>query len=388
MRGEEALVTLEKSHAAHAYLSSKIYRTPLASAQRIGQMTKPHVRRLKAERQQKTGSFNLRGAAIKNGRRMTRCGASPLRSRPIALLLGALTLTVTLAGCGETLSAPFATPTAPAPTATSTNPGTPAPKIAARAAYLMNAQTGEIYLSVNAETPVALASTTKIMTALAAIQFFLSVDLPVKIGADAVAMNTNGNSVAKLRLGDRLTLREALYAPMLPSGDDAAVAIADAVAGSQEKFTGLMNSEAASLGLRHTSYLNVSGLDPDDGSDCARKYGNCSSAHDLVILAKYAMANPEFRAIVSTVVFTLPATDRHGRYMWTTTNNLLTSRRYDGIEGVKTGHTENAGYCLVFEAAHMDKRLVGVVLGEQTDDGRFADAAALLDWGFGAQKAP
>ena len=74
--------------------------------------------------------------------------------------------------------------------------------------------------------------------------------------------------------------------------------------------------------------------------------------------------------------------------MWTTTNNLLTTKHYDGVEGVKTGHTENAGYCLVFEAAHTDKRLVGVVLGEQTDAGRFADAAALLDWGFGSQQAP
>jgi D-alanyl-D-alanine carboxypeptidase (penicillin-binding protein 5/6) len=375
MRGEEALVTLEKSHAAHACLSGRVYRTPFVSAQLIGQMTKPHVRRLKAERQQKTGSFKQHGA-------------SHPCSLPIALLLGALTLTVTLAGCGEALSAPIAMPTVSKQAATSTIPGAPPPEIAARAAYLMNAQTGEVYLSVNAETPVAIASTTKIMTALAAIHYSSSLDLPVKIGADAVAMNTNGNSVAKLRLGDTLTLREALYALLLPSGDDAAVAIADAVAGSQEKFAGLMNREAASLGLRHMSYLNVSGLDPNNGSDCARMYGNCSSARDLVMLAKYAMANPEFRAIVSTVVFTLPATDRHGRYMWTTTNNLLTKKYYDGIEGVKTGHTENAGYCLVFEAAHLDKQLVGVVLGEETAAGRFTDAAALLDWGFGAQKAP
>ena len=179
------------------------------------------------------------------------------RSRLIALL-GALTLLVTLAGCGETLSAPFATPTAPAPTATSSIPRVSAPKIGARSAFLMNAMTGEVYLSVNADTPVAMASTTKIMTAMAAIQFSPSLDLPVKVGADAVAMNTNGNSVAFLKEGDTISLREALYALLLPSGDDAAVAIADAVAGSQARFVGLMNLEAALLGMRHTRYVNVS----------------------------------------------------------------------------------------------------------------------------------
>jgi D-alanyl-D-alanine carboxypeptidase (penicillin-binding protein 5/6) len=299
------------------------------------------------------------------------------RSRPI-LLLGLLILIVALAGCGETLSAPFATPTAPAPTATPSIPQTPAPKIAARSAFLMNATTGEVYLSVNADAPVAMASTTKIMTAMAAIQFSPSLDLSVKVGVDAVAMNTNGNSVAHLRLGDTITLREALYALLLPSGDDAAVAIADAVAGSQAKFVGLMNLEAALLGMRHTRYVNVHGLDED---------GHYSSARDLTLLADYAMANADFRAVVSTPDYTLPKTAQHTNYDWPTTNNLLTTQRYDGIQGVKTGHTEAAGYCLVFEAAHTDRRLVGAVLGEKTDPGRFADATALLDWGFGAKAA-
>jgi len=294
-------------------------------------------------------------------------------------LLGALTLLVTLAGCGETLSAPFATPTAPAPTATSSIPRVSAPRIGARSAFLMNAMTGEVYLSVNADTPVAMASTTKIMTAMAAIQFSPSLDQPVKVGQDAVAMNTNGNSVAFLKEGDTVSLREALYALLLPSGDDAAVAIADAVAGSPARFVGLMNLEAALLGMRHTRYVNVHGLDED---------GHYSTARDLTLLADYAMANPDFRAFVSTAHYVLPATALHRDYTWDTTNNLLTKNdHYDGIEGVKTGHTENAGYCLVFEAAHTDRRLVGVVLGEKTDAKRFTDATALLDWGFGAQKA-
>jgi D-alanyl-D-alanine carboxypeptidase (penicillin-binding protein 5/6) len=293
-------------------------------------------------------------------------------------LLGALTLLVTLAGCGETLSSPFATPTAPAPTATSSIPRVSAPRIGARSAFLMNAMTGEVYLSVNADTPVAMASTTKIMTAMAAIQFSPSLDLPVKVGADAVAMNTNGNSVAFLKEGDTITLREALYALLLPSGDDAAVAIADAVAGSQTRFVGLMNLEAALLGMRNTRYMNVHGLDED---------GHYSSARDLTLLADYTMTNADFRAVVSTKDYKLLKTAQHKDYDWPTTNNLLTTKYYDGIEGVKTGHTENAGYCLVFEAAHTDRRLVGVVLGEKTDAGRFTDATALLDWGFDAQKA-
>jgi D-alanyl-D-alanine carboxypeptidase (penicillin-binding protein 5/6) len=191
-------------------------------------------------------------------------------------------------------------------------------------------------------------------------------------------MNTNGNSVAFLKEGDTITLREALYALLLPSGDDAAVAIADAVAGSQARFVGLMNLEAALLGMRHTRYVNVHGLDED---------GHYSTARDLALLADYAMATADFRAVVSTAKFTLPETAQHRDYEWDTTNNLLTTKHYDGIQGVKTGHTEEAGYCLVFEAAHTDRRLVGVVLGEKTDAGRFTDATALLDWGFGAQKA-
>jgi D-alanyl-D-alanine carboxypeptidase (penicillin-binding protein 5/6) len=305
--------------------------------------------------------------------------ASTLGRSQLSALLGALTLLLALAGCGETLSAPFATPTAPAPTATSSIPRASAPRIGARSAFLMNAMTGEIYLSVNADTPVAIASTTKIMTALAAIQFSPSLDLPVKVGQDAVAMNTNGNSVAFLKLGDTITLRDALYALLLPSGDDAAVAVADAVAGSQARFVGLMNLEAALLGMRHTRYVNVHGLDED---------GHYSTARDLTLLADYAMANADFRTVVSTARHVLPATALHRDYTWDTTNTLLTKTdHYDGIEGVKTGHTENAGYCLVFKAAHTDRRLVGVVLGEKTDAGRFTDATALLDWGFGAQKA-
>jgi D-alanyl-D-alanine carboxypeptidase (penicillin-binding protein 5/6) len=293
-------------------------------------------------------------------------------------LLGALTLLLALVGCGETLSAPFATPTAPAPTATSSIPRVSAPRIGARSAFLMNAMTGEVYLSVNADMPVAMASTTKIMTAMAAIQFSPTLDLPVKVGQDAADMNTNGNSVAFLKVGDTITLREALYALLLPSGDDAAVAIADAVAGSQERFVGLMNLEAALLGMRHTRYVNVHGLDED---------GHYSTARDLALLADYAMANNDFRTVVSTKDYKLPTTAQHKDYDWPTTNTLLTTKYYDGIEGVKTGHTENAGYCLVFEAAHTDRRLVGVVLGDKTDAGRFIDATALLDWGFGAQKA-
>ncbi len=303
------------------------------------------------------------------------------RSRLIALL-GALTLLVTLAGCGETLSAPFATPTAPAPTATSSIPRVSAPKIGARSAFLMNAMTGEVYLSVNADTPVAMASTTKIMTAMAAIQFSPSLDLPVKVGADAVAMNTNGNSVAFLKEGDTITLREALYALLLPSGDDAAVAIADAVAGSPGAIRRADEPGGGAAGDAPHALCERT------RARSRRHDATTSTARDLALLADYAMANPDFRAVVSTAHYVLPATALHRDYTWDTTNNLLTKNdHYDGIEGVKTGHTENAGYCLVFEAAHTDRRLVGVVLGEKTDAGRFTDATALLDWGFGAQKA-
>ena len=275
---------------------------------------------------------------------------------------------------GASLASEDAPPTSPYAELT---PGD-APKIYAYAAYLIDPHTGEVFYSKNALNEVAMASTTKIMTAIVALTFGKP-DQKITIGQDAVAEQNGENSVAFLTGGDTLTLKDLLYALLLPSGDDAAVAIADGVAGSQTSFVRLMNMEAALLGLDHTHYTNVHGLDAD---------GHYTTVGDLARIAGIAMENfPVFAEIVKTPVYTV-TTSRHGQYTWYTTNELLTSFAYKGVIGVKTGHTGNAGFCLVFAATRDGSTLVGVLLGEQDETGeqRFRDATALLSWGFAREQ--
>ncbi len=253
-----------------------------------------------------------------------------------------------------------------------------APKIYASAAYLIDARTGEVFYAKNALKEVAMASTTKIMTAIVALTFGKP-DQKITIGADAFAQQNGENSVAFLSKGDVLTLHDLLYALLLPSGDDAAVAIADGVAGSQDNFVRLMNLEAALLGLDHTHYANVHGLDAPN---------HYTTVGDLARIASIAMNNfPIFAEIVKTPVYRL-RTPLHGEYTWTTTNELFTSFAYKGVTGVKTGHTGNAGYCLVFAATRGNSTLIGVLLGEQDMSGeqRFVDATGLLNWGFSREQ--
>lgn len=238
--------------------------------------------------------------------------------------------------------------------------------------YLMNPDTGGVYVATNASTPQAMASTTKIMTALVAVSYG-RLDQRITVGADAMLPKTDNASVAGLKQGEVFTLSELLYALLLPSGDDAAIAIADGVAGSQANFVLLMNSEAQMLGLRHTHYANVHGLDAP---------GQYSSAVDLARLTVRALEEPILATVVETPVMVLPASSDHPKLTLRNTNVLLFPPAYQGIIGVKTGFTGKAGYCLVFAAQRPEGRLIGVVLGEPKDGSRFADARALLNWGF------
>lgn len=250
-----------------------------------------------------------------------------------------------------------------------------APVDTAAAAVLLDPDTGEVYFAQHADDERAMASTTKIMTALVAITYG-NLDQPMTVGADIAQLDGTGASVAYLQQGDVLTLRQLLYGLLLPSGDDAAIVIADGVAGSQTGFVYLMNDEAHLLGLTHTHYENVHGLDAD---------GHYSSALDLARLASFALRDPTFAQIVGTATYTLPATTNHQAYQWSNTNQLLFPPVYPGVIGVKTGSTGNAGECLVFAAQGSTGRLVGVVLDEPDTYSRFTDARALLDWGFVAQ---
>jgi D-alanyl-D-alanine carboxypeptidase (penicillin-binding protein 5/6) len=295
--------------------------------------------------------------------------------------------------------APQATPTvaplqlqpAPKPTPVLTITGKPA-KIAAQSAYLLDAKTGRTLFDFNGEEPRPMASTTKIMTAIIAIQSG-NLNMLVTIHQDAYnEWFLHDGSNAQLVVGDRITLKDLLYALLLPSGDDAAIAIADAIAGSPANFVNIMNIYAYRLHLYQTHYINPDGLTyyQPNGQPVP---GHYTTAYDLVRLATYAMQLPLFAQIVKTLHYTLPATATHHAYNWTNTNNLLGpnledptgASTYTGAIGIKTGFTLEAGYCLVFAAKRAGQYLIGVVLFSTNTDPnqRYRDATVLLNWGFG-----
>jgi D-alanyl-D-alanine carboxypeptidase (penicillin-binding protein 5/6) len=266
-----------------------------------------------------------------------------------------------------------------APQAVLTPKGTPG-HFTASEALLMDADTSTILYEKNGETPVPMASTTKIMTALIAIQSG-KLDQMVTIGPDApLEVKANNGSTAFLIVGDKIKLQDLLYALMLPSGDDAAVAIADAVAGSTQNFVTIMNVEAQRLHLYSTHYDNPDGLQPTDNQGRPIFGLHYTTAYDLARLAQYAMRLPLFEQIVQTKTYTLPATSTHHAYKWDSTNELLGV--YKGMLGIKTGTTPEAGECLVFAAKRNGHTLIGVVLHSSTDASRFKEAQEMLNWGF------
>lgn len=249
----------------------------------------------------------------------------------------------------------------------------PLPVLQARIAYLVDMQNGHVLYDIHGEQAAPMASTTKIMTAMIAIQTG-NLDQEITVKRDAyLHVIELGSSNAGLVPGEQFTLRELLYGLMLPSGGDAAIAISDALAGSPENFVVRMNLFASRLHLFQTHYTNVDGLTSEDT--------HYSSAVDLVKLASYALNNPVFRQIVDTPKYTLSATSQHGAHIWTNTNTLLNT--YKGMLGIKTGHTDLAGYCLVFEAQRDGHSLIGVVLNSPDQAIRDQDVTKLLDWGFG-----
>lgn len=275
------------------------------------------------------------------------------------------------------------TPT-PKPTPILTARGTP-PAITASESILLDNDTGHILYESNGEKPVPMASTTKIMTALIAIQAG-DLNTPVTIHQDAInEVILNDGSSANLHVGDQITLRDLLYGLMLPSGDDAAIAIADAVGGSTANFVNLMNLFAYRLHLFQTHYINPDGLTYYDANRQPIP-GHYTTPYDLVRLANYAMNIPLFAQVVHTQHYALAATSSHHSYTWDNTNLLL--KTYSGATGIKTGFTLEAGECLVFSATHSDHHLIGVVFHSIDAAHRFSDAKILLDWGFGLPLLP
>jgi D-alanyl-D-alanine carboxypeptidase len=236
------------------------------------------------------------------------------------------------------------------------------PTLSARAAVVIDEASGAVLFAKDAHLRLAPASLTKIATAAVALEQG-DLDQPVDVTIDSTAMR--GSSVMGLLPGDRFTLRDLLYGLMLPSGNDAALAIGRAISGSDGAFVQQMNLLAARLGLQDTHFVNAHGLS-------AR--GHLTSAYDLAILARYAMSVPGFAAIVAT-----PAWEANGSRTIELTNVNTMLGSYPGADGVKTGFTNQAGKTLVASATRDGHRLYAVVLNAPDRD---KDGAALLDWAF------
>ena len=234
----------------------------------------------------------------------------------------------------------------------------------AEAAALIDVTSGRILYSKQGDKQMRIASLTKIMTAIVAIENSKLSDM-VKVSRNAAGKE--GSSIY-LKLGEEMSMNHLLYGMMLRSGNDAATAIAEHVGGTVEGFAYMMNEEARLIGMTRSSFKNPSGLDAD---------GHYSTANDMAKLAAHALHNPIFRDIVKTKVKKAPNPNEAWDYTWLNKNKMLTL--YEGADGVKTGYTKTAKRCLVSSATRNGQQLAVVTLNDGDD---WADHAKLLDYGF------
>lgn len=242
-----------------------------------------------------------------------------------------------------------------------------APQITAPEAIVIDGWTGAVLYAKHANAMRAPASTVKIMTALVVLQHHVPLSRVVSVGATAVSY---GGSTAGLYAGERMTVWNLLHGMLLPSGNDAAIALSQTLAPTPQQFARLMNDQAVRLHLWHTHYLTPNGFDLP---------GQVTSARDLANLTRAAMQSPTFAAIVDTRVWTARAADGRGYHVWQSLNRLLWTSKL--VDGVKTGTTPAAGACLVSSARKGGRWIIAVNLGSSSA-GRFSDGAALLSYGF------
>ncbi|MBQ2718954.1 MAG: D-alanyl-D-alanine carboxypeptidase [Clostridia bacterium] len=240
----------------------------------------------------------------------------------------------------------------------------PSAVLSAECAVLTDATTGRILFGKNADKRHPMASTTKIMTALVALER-CPLDTVVTIRLEAVGVE--GSSVY-LKAGDRYTMEALLHALLLQSANDAAEAIAYAVAGGVEPFVALMNEEAAALGLTDTHFDNPHGLDGDT---------HYTTAAELAAITRKALEHPDLARIVSTRRYVFATVEGESARTLINHNKLL--HLYEGAVGVKTGFTKRCGRCLVSAATRDGLTLIAVTLDAPSD---WHDHAALLDYGY------
>ncbi len=254
-------------------------------------------------------------------------------------------------------------PPPPRLTARNTVLGYAPPPIMAKAAYLIDLKTAQVLFAKNANQRLPMASTTKITTAIVALQHSHIGDL-AWVSKRAASI---GESTMVLSRGERLTVEQLLYGLLLNSANDAAVTLAEHVSGNEERFVGLMNRLARKLHMRDTHYVTAHGLD-------AR--GHYSSAHDLAVIARYAMRNATFRRIVATINYHIPKTKHNADHWLASVNRVM--YWYPGVDGVKPGDTDYAGLCQVVSAWRNGRHVLAVLLHTPN---LVTDVRNLLDYG-------
>ncbi|MEE1321344.1 MAG: D-alanyl-D-alanine carboxypeptidase family protein [Acutalibacteraceae bacterium] len=237
------------------------------------------------------------------------------------------------------------------------------PETSAKSSILLNADTNEVLYEKNAHEFMSMASTTKIMTSLLAVE---SGKMLEHITAEK-DYNCEGTSIS-IKKGNTFTLETLIYAMLLESGNDAAELTADFLGGSQENFAEMMNEKAKKIGMKSTNFVTSSGLDAD---------GHGTTAYDMAVLGSYAIKNPVFRKICSSEKVTVDYLNPDTRKSYTNHNRLLQS--YSGIIGIKTGFTKKSGRCLVTACKRNGITLVAVTLKAPDD---WNDHKKLYDYGF------
>ncbi len=251
---------------------------------------------------------------------------------------------------------------------------------------LMEASSGKVLYEKNANQVRYPASTTKIMTAILALENCELTDVAT-VSRNAIHSIPPDYVIANIKEGEELTVEQLLNVLLIPSANDVAIVLAEHISGSVSKFSDLMNEKAKEIGCKNTHFVNPNGI---------HNKNHVSTAYDLALIGRYAMKNATFRKIVQKTQYTLPATNKHSKADRTfkTTNDLLiknTSKSksnyyYPDATGVKTGYTGEAGNCLVASAKKDNMEVISVVLGaEFTKEGlseKFLDTITLLDYAF------
>lgn len=236
-------------------------------------------------------------------------------------------------------------------------------KLTCKSAIIMEKGSGQILYGKAMDTKRANASTTKIMTAILALEN-KKWNSKVKISKNAVKTPFRD---LKYKVNDRARMRDLLHAALILSDNGSATALAEHVSGSQKAFAAKMNKKAKALGCQNTNFVNPHGL------DSKRHY---STARDLALISQYAWKNKNFRGIVKKKKYTFRTLRKHKKYTVKTTNKLL--GQVKGLSGIKTGTTERAGYCFVGAYTYKGKTYITVVLGSKNQKSRWADTKTLI----------